>query len=296
MFRLAHISDLHLGPLPPLVRRELNLKQRLGYLNWRKNRAGTFDDAVLSAVIADMRAAAPDHIAVTGDLINLGLSLEVTKASQWLRELGPPSGVTVIPGNHDAYVPAAVGAYISAWRSYFQEHAGEEPFKFPTLRRHGPVAIIGLSTAVPTAPLMATGRIGREQLDALGPILSETGKEGLCRVILIHHPPDRRSSPWAKRLVDAAEFRAVVARHGSELILHGHNHCNRQAHLPGPQAQIPVIGVAATAMRSPRGQAGGSWNLLTIEGKGKGFKIELTTRGWMASGVIETLSQTTLAE
>ncbi|RVC83466.1 metallophosphoesterase, partial [Mesorhizobium sp. M4A.F.Ca.ET.022.05.2.1] len=38
MFRLAHISDVHLGPLPGVTYRELASKRVVGYVNWQRNR------------------------------------------------------------------------------------------------------------------------------------------------------------------------------------------------------------------------------------------------------------------
>ncbi|TIO72439.1 MAG: metallophosphoesterase, partial [Mesorhizobium sp.] len=34
MLRLAHISDVHLGPLPDVTYRDLASKRVLGYVNW----------------------------------------------------------------------------------------------------------------------------------------------------------------------------------------------------------------------------------------------------------------------
>ena len=71
---------------------------------------------------------------------------------------------------------------------------------FPSLRRRGPLALIGVSSAVPTAPLMATGWLGRDQLEALERLLIGLSTEQLFRVLLIHHP--LRSDARAKRLTD----------------------------------------------------------------------------------------------
>src|SRR6185369_3819675 len=102
MFSLAHISDPHLGPLPKVGFGDLASKRALGYFNWRRNRRHAFAPSVLTALTDDIRAAAPDHVAVTGDLTNLGLTAEFASARLWLEEIGEPDRVTVIPGNHDA--------------------------------------------------------------------------------------------------------------------------------------------------------------------------------------------------
>ena len=72
-FTLAHLSDPHLPPLPAARLRDLASKRALGYLNWTRNRHKYHRREVLDALVADMRAQAPDHIAVTGDLVNLSL-------------------------------------------------------------------------------------------------------------------------------------------------------------------------------------------------------------------------------
>src|SRR5262249_61279914 len=53
---------------------------------------------------------------------------------------------------------------------------------------------------------------------------STLGREGLFRVVLIHHPPVSRLPQHFKRLIDAAPLRRVIAAHGAELVLHGHAH------------------------------------------------------------------------
>jgi 3',5'-cyclic AMP phosphodiesterase CpdA len=105
-FTLAHLSDPHLAPLPKPRLIELAGKRALGYVNWTRNRHKYQRREVLDALVADMRAQAPDHIAVTGDLVNLALEAEFAPALAWLESVGPPDRVTAIPGNHDAYVSA----------------------------------------------------------------------------------------------------------------------------------------------------------------------------------------------
>ena len=56
-------------------------------------------------IVADIKASSPDHLAVTGDLVNLALDAEIEMARYWLETLGSPHDVSVVPGNHDAYVP-----------------------------------------------------------------------------------------------------------------------------------------------------------------------------------------------
>ena len=155
-----------------------------------------------------MQAQRPDHIAITGDLVNLALEAEFAPAQAWLESVGPPDQVTVIPGNHDAYVRATRHRFAKTFGDYLRGDAGGDNASFPFLRRRGPLALIGVSSAVPTPPLMATGRLGRAQLDALERILAQLSAEQAFRVLLVHHP--LRSDSRAKRLTDSRSLRALL--------------------------------------------------------------------------------------
>src|ERR1700682_2223316 len=93
-----------LPPLPVARLRDLASKRALGYLNWTRNRHKYHRREVLDALVADIQAQRPDHIAVTGDLVNLALEAEFAPAQAWLESVGPPQQGTVISGTHDAYV------------------------------------------------------------------------------------------------------------------------------------------------------------------------------------------------
>src|SRR5215475_6658320 len=186
-FKLAHLSDPHLPPMPRARLSELAGKRAFGYLNWTRNRRKYYRREVLDALVADMQAQAPDHIAVTGDLVNLALEAEFAPALAWLEGVGPPDRVTAIPGNHDAYVRATRRRFGEVFSPFL---GGDAPTAapFPALRRRGPVALISLSTAVPTPPLMATGTLGAAQLAALERTLDRLAAEDTFRVLLVHHP------------------------------------------------------------------------------------------------------------
>jgi 3',5'-cyclic AMP phosphodiesterase CpdA len=295
MFTLAHLTDPHLGPLPEMHRRDLASKRLFGYVNWQRNRSHSFDDAVVAALVDDIRAHEPDHVVVTGDLVNLALREEFIAAYDWLTRLGPPECVTVVPGNHDAYVPGATQQYIEIWRDFMTGDDDGEFARFPFVRRRGPVAIVGLSSAVATAPLMATGRIGAAQATALGEHLSALAKEGRFRVVLIHHPPVAGAAAWTKRLIGAGLFRAEIAQYGAELVLHGHNHRTNVARLAGNGVDVPVVGAAAASIAPRPGRPGGSYNLFRIGDADDTFTCTMTERGVGRVGDrVETLSEQVL--
>jgi len=290
MFRLAHISDPHLGPLPKVGFGDLASKRAFGYFNWRRNRRHAFAPAILTALADDIRAAAPDHVVVTGDLVNLGLSAEFATAREWLAELGEPENVTVIPGNHDAYVPGAFEELSDAWHAYMTGD-NSSAVTFPFIRRRASVAIVGTSSAIATAPLMATGEIGGGQAAALASRLAALRRAGLFRVVLIHHAPVSRASHWHRRLIDADLFRRAIAEAGAELILHGHNHKTSIDSLPGPDGAVPVVGVAAASILPRGGHPGGSYCLFSIDGKPGSFSCEMVERGVLTpDGAVEEIA------
>src|SRR5262249_43110513 len=159
-FVLAHLSDPHLGPLPRADVRELASKRLVGYINWRRSRHRVHRRDALDAVTRDLHGTQPDHVAITGDLVNIALPAEFAHARRWLETLGQPADVSVVPGNHDAYVAAAGLHRDRHWLPYM---AGDGPAAapsglegeetpFPYVRRRGPVALLGGSTAAPPLP------------------------------------------------------------------------------------------------------------------------------------------------
>jgi 3',5'-cyclic AMP phosphodiesterase CpdA len=279
-FTLAHLSDPHLAPLPAPRLSELFGKRALGYLNWTRNRHKVYRREVLDALVADMQARRPDHVAVTGDLVNIALAAEFAPARAWLESVGTPRNITAIPGNHDAYARATQHCFAEIWGDYLRgDHAGTaNPVTFPFVRRRGPLALIGVSSAVPTPPLMATGWLGRAQLDALDRLLSQLSAEQGFRVLLIHHP--LRSDSWDKRLTDSQALLALMKRHGVELVLHGHDHAHSTMWFDGPRGRIPAIGVpAASAIAHGRTPAA-AYNLFSIERDGDAWRCEQVVRGF----------------
>jgi 3',5'-cyclic AMP phosphodiesterase CpdA len=292
-FTLAHLSDPHLPPLPAPRLRDLAGKRALGYLNWTRNRRRFHRRDVLDALVSDMQAQAPDHIAITGDLVNLALEAEFAPALKWLEGVGAPDRVTVIPGNHDAYVRVTRHRFAEALGNYLDSDEAARGVTFPSLRRRGPLALISVSTAVPTPPLMATGWLGRTQLDALGRILVGLSAEQAFRVLLIHHP--LRSTSRAKRLTDSSELLALLKQHGVELILHGHDHVHSTIWIDGPKGSIPAIGVPSASAVAHGRYPAAAYNLFSIERNGAAWRCEQTVRGVTDGMRIQELRQVRLS-
>ncbi len=282
MFRLAHLSDLHLGPLPDVSYRELASKRMTGYVNWTRNRRRTMHDGITDRILADMHAADPDHVAITGDLVNLALDAEIEAARLWLEELGDPHGVSLVPGNHDAYVPGALDRACHFWREWMSGDGKNGPVdrhSFPYLRVRDQVAIIGVSSARASAPFVARGYFREDQAERLGKLLEVTGKKKLFRVVLIHHPPVRGAVPSLGRLFGIRLFGQVLEQHGAELVLHGHTHLSTLHHLPGRDGRVPVVGVASGGQGPGTRKPAAQYNLFEIGGEPGKWQVHLTRRG-----------------
>ncbi|TDJ67647.1 MAG: metallophosphoesterase [Planctomycetota bacterium] len=284
-FTLAHLSDPHLSTPTGMRARDVMGKRILGYLSWRLHRRTEHRGEVLDALLADLAEQRPDHVVVTGDLTHIGLPDEYRQVRAWLHKLGAPSSVSVVPGNHDAYVRSAIPRSLDLWSEFMDSDLdascrseGSSDDAFPYLRVRGGVGLIGVSTARPSLPFLATGTIGPDQLRRLALLLAETREAGLCRVILIHHPTSRGETSARKGLVDSGEFRAVVAREGVELVLHGHTHRASWTTVPVPGGTAPSIGVpSSSAMGNGRGWRA-RYNLCSLRQAAEGWELTVTTR------------------
>jgi 3',5'-cyclic AMP phosphodiesterase CpdA len=273
--------------------RDLANKRALGYLNWTRNRHKYHRREVLDALVADMQAQRPDHIAVTGDLVNLALEAEFSPAQAWLENVGAPQHVTVIPGNHDAYVRATQHRFVGTFGDYLRGDAAVDGASYPFVRRRGPLALIGVSSAVPTLPLMATGTLGRAQLDELDKVLAQLSSEQAFRVLLVHHP--LHSNSRIKRLTDSRQLRTQLKRHGVELVLHGHDHIHSTMWVEGTDRQIPAIGVPSASALAHRHYPAAAYNLFSIARDGDQWRCVQTVRGFGDDNVIRQLAQVRLS-
>lgn len=284
---LAHVSDLHATPVRSERLQPLLSKRAFGWLSWKLRRRRRHRVEVLEALVADLARQAPHQVAVTGDLTNVALEEEFPAAAAWLARLGPPSRVSAIPGNHDAYVAVPAVRGWDLWRDYLASDPearrfGEPaPDGFPSLRLRGPLALVGLCSAQPTGFFLASGRVGDDQLARLGDLLAALRDAGWCRVVMIHHPPEPGVVSPRRALGDAAGLCDVLRRRGAELVLHGHLHRTRVGRLEGPEGPIPVLGVPSASHAGPGVEKSAAYHLLDIETRaGARPRIRLRTRGY----------------
>jgi 3',5'-cyclic AMP phosphodiesterase CpdA len=248
MFRLAHMTDPHFRGFRELRPLDFASKRAVGLANLIVNRGRRHKMDLLEDLRRDLRAVAPDHLALTGDLSNVSITGEWRVALAWLDLCGlAPDAVTVIPGNHDAYVAQVVEerTFEKLFAAYQTSDIDRdlEASYYPFVQIRDNVALVGVSSAVATGDLGAWGRVGDAQLGRLEALLRLPELAGLLRVVLLHHPPVLHKGGEHRNLQDREAFVAVLARAGADLVLHGHDHQDERADLPGPDGKlIPIVG------------------------------------------------------
>jgi 3',5'-cyclic AMP phosphodiesterase CpdA len=288
MFRIAHLTDPHVGPLPRAKVRELFSKRFAGWFNWHRNRRAAHDMELLAALVGDIKAQAADHIACTGDLCNIGLPSEWPPSRIFMEGLGPPEHVSFVPGNHDAYVEGSLEGLLAELAPWTRGDDGTM-CRFPYVRRRGKVALVGMSSAIPTLPLVASGKCGAKQLREAERALSGLAGEKLFRIVMIHHPPHVGGAPAGRNLVDARAFETMIGRAGAELVIHGHNHVGSLAWLMGPEAKVPVIGAPSASARGGTIVHSAGYYLYTVGEADGGFALKAELRGLKKDGTVGDL-------
>lgn len=277
-YTLAHLTDVHLSPITGFVPRYWNAKRVAGHVNWHTKRRGVHLTESANKLIADAKALRADHIAITGDLVNLGLPGEIEAAAQWLQTVGSPSSVTVVPGNHDIYSTMHGDAGVARWADYMGGDA--ETHAFPFVRRVGPLALIGLNSAIETPLGVAGGRLGPDQIEVTRDLLERLGDDGIIRVILIHHPPLPNLAPPRRALADAPLFQRMLEKSGAELVLYGHNHKPMVTWVNSVTGPVPVVGGAsASGSRAYKNDPLARYNIFTFFKSGDRLRIRQTVRG-----------------
>ncbi len=305
MFTLAHSSDWHAtdpsgSGLSPLLG-----KRFFGWLSWKIRRRRLHRPEVLEALRRDLVEQRPDHLAVTGDLTHIALPQEFRQAATQLEAFGTAEQVSLIPGNHDAYVAVPPDEAWDHWADYLRSDASTSPTAptadaFPTLRVRGELALVGLCSAHPTPWFQASGRLGAEQLERLGRLLMELRERDCFRVVMVHHPPLDPELSARRELLDAADLRAVLAESGAELVLHGHRHHTRFEAVAGPDALIPVVGTRSASDVGERDEKRAQYHLFEIEnraeaGPDRPRAVRLRVRGFdPASGEFRAEGERTL--
>jgi 3',5'-cyclic AMP phosphodiesterase CpdA len=278
--RIAHFSDLHLLDLAGVSPVRFLNKRLTGWANLRFKRKSIHRARYAAAVAREVARSGFDHVVITGDLTNLALEPEFERATDLLRtDLGmDPASVTVVPGNHDVYTRGAMRAhrfehYMAPWLE------GDLPGRsgraggdaFPVVKLRGPAAFIALSSAVPQPPLVAAGRIGRAQLDALRELLAHPEVTSRTPVFVLHHPlvhPWSRLKAHTEALLDAAELATLVGRARSAVVLHGHLHRRIQREVPTQGGRMLQVGATSASLHHVDADRMSGFNVYDLDERG----------------------------
>lgn len=277
--RIAHVSDTHvLSPAGVEWRRVLFNKRITGHANLVLRRGRVYRRDYLHAVL-DAAAAQADHVVVTGDITNLALESEFDEAHALLAELARRVEATVVPGNHDIYLPAIHRErrfphhFASFLHSDLPQYAVDLPAgRFPCVKLRGPAAIIALSSAVPRPPFVSAGVLGAEQLEALAALLEHPEVRRRLPVVLVHHPPvasGLRIARLRDGLLDAAGLRRTLGGLARGMVLFGHIHRRVRCRLPTSAGSLDVIAASGAALDHPDDAVRAGFNLYEIDGDGR---------------------------
>jgi 3',5'-cyclic AMP phosphodiesterase CpdA len=251
--RLAHCSDLHLLSHDGAGIGKLMNKRWIGAANLLTNRSRHYHVAAFEQMVDDINAQGIDQVLCTGDVTNLALEQEFKFAREKFDRLaGGPHNVTVLPGNHDAYVAEGLEFFATVFADYHTTDPGwewpesDDGDRWPIVRVRGELAIIGVSTSRATPWFTAYGEIGQAQLQRLAQVLADPRLAGKVCIVAVHHPPaGKRAESRIRGLHDHAAFAKVIEAGGADLIVHGHEHRDMTEQLAGPAGPIAVRGVAS---------------------------------------------------
>lgn len=251
---------------------ELLSKRITGYINWHRHRKAFHQAVVLEKVMLELQKHEPDHLAITGDLVNIATREEINDARLWLEENCNPDQTSLVPGNHDAYVPGAFKNSTNAWKPWISGNETPSSNQFPYMKVKDQIAIIGFSTSNATLPLRATGNFTKAQAKQGQKLLTKAKDDGLFRVILIHHPPYHNATHRMKKMYGINSFQKMIAQSGAELVLHGHTHLNTLHKIELPNETVNIVGISSASQAAGDKKPVAGFNLFDIEKQANGWE------------------------
>jgi 3',5'-cyclic AMP phosphodiesterase CpdA len=186
--RLLHVSDLHVG-----THEERDVEQALARL---------------------VERVEPQLVVASGDLAHRGRRVQLERAAEFLRSLGPP--VLAVPGNHD--LPYSPARFVRPWAEFERVWETTEP-----VASSPEFHVVGLNSARPFRH--QGGALSDAQLERAAERLGAAAS-GALRVAVLHH--HLIGAPWraARKFPISRRDRVLGALvdAGADLILAGHIH------------------------------------------------------------------------
>jgi 3',5'-cyclic AMP phosphodiesterase CpdA len=284
-FRIAHFSDVHLGPLPlSWGFRHFALKRLIGMVSWQARRKTVHDQLVAEKLREAIIASRPDHTICSGDMVNIAAHEEFDRACAFLAGFGDGTGLSLAPGNHDAYVSVDEADGIAKFAEWTKgdmlRAADAETHAYPAIRLRRNIAIITLNSAIPQTLFSAAGILGETQLKSLALALVDLRNRGFYRLVNLHHCPLPGVVKDRKALVDAEALQHVLEQHGAELVVYGHTHRYRGDVLASSTGDIPIIGIASASSNGTAGHQPAQWHMFEIDRIKRTWVTNLQSHHW----------------
>ena len=271
--RFAQISDIHVPDFEGVTARDFMNKRITGALNLLTGRRGSHPVDLAERLIADVSDQHLDHVMVTGDITNLSLPGEFQRVSRLLRLLGGYDNLTVIPGNHDVYTRGSErqGRFLSYFGDVlFKDDTPTSKRTFPAIKDLGPVTVCALSSAVPTLPFLAYGKVSATQLDEMVEALSTPAREKQFKVALVHHnlaPQKSAFKQWSSRLQNADAVIDRCFQAGVDLLLHGHTHLANNFTITRDGHTLTITGSGSSTQFTSNPALVARYNITTVTGR-----------------------------
>ena len=285
MTTITHISDFHLPISGTIPLHKLLSKRVLGWANLKFNRGKTHQFEPFIKLLDHLESQDANYCIATGDFVNLALDQEFAFLAQLFRERGFTSdNLGCIPGNHDRYTPGA------QMRGDFEKHFSEwlpfpdTPRQYPTLKKVGNVAIIGLNTAIWRGPVRAAGRLPKRQLRRLSRILDSIDA-GVIPLVAMHHPPFAIGRHRLKQYLDGMQrFEPLMdlLQNRNAVVIHGHIHVSSDRMC----GDVRVIGVPSASNDAGNSEKQLAYN--TLRFGPEGLIDASTTRYWPERDIFDT--------
>jgi 3',5'-cyclic AMP phosphodiesterase CpdA len=236
---LAHLTDLHMLERDHHKRRGLS-RTRLQFLS---TGAALDAEARLRRATRMLQLAqrgGAEHILLTGDLTEDGVDAQFEMLAEALHASGvEPERVTMVPGNHDAYVDfqafdRALAGPLQAYRATSHESA----------RTVLPGAVIvPISTTIEGQWFTRSrGAIRAQDVSRIRRVASHPISRDRAVVVAQHHPPSHHpifAMEWFDGVDNVAAMRDLLQERSRVHVLHGHTHRRSTKHLSGREhAQI----------------------------------------------------------
>ncbi len=260
MRTIAHISDLHFGKLDP---------------------------PVAEGLVADLHAAPPSLLVVSGDFTQRARVGQYQEAAAYLKRL--PSPQLVVPGNHDVplwdlFFLRRLFSPLGRYRNYISSN-------LRPVWHDDELMVIGVNTArrlsMTIDGFWKDGRISEEQLLDIR-VACKDVPANVFKVVVTHHPfiPPPGDEHKGIAIVHGSRPALVeLETAGVDLLLAGHLHRAYSEDVRGHHeaAKRSILSVqAGTATSTRRRHEPNAYNRITIDGS----RVSVDVRTWDGSKFI----------